>query len=122
MRDYRRKPFRVMLAVGVEQRRTVEKEESGPSDAERAGGVDLDKIDLPRRVGTEPLVVKPQGIGGGIERLLGDGGIQTGRRPERQQRAIDLLAERRVVIVGDQDEVAGRSGDEASGDGAILVR
>ena len=32
------------------------------------------------------------------------------------------LAERRVVVVGDQHEIAGRSGDEVPGDGAGLVR
>ena len=122
MRDHRRQPVRVMLAVGAEQRRTIEEEESGPGDAERAGGVDLDEIDLPRRIRAEPLVVVPQGIGGGVEGLRADGGVEAGRRPERQQRAIDLLANGRVVVVGDQHEIAGRSGDEVPGDGAMLFR
>ena len=46
-------------------------------------------------------------------------GSRLGARPERQQRAIDLLAQRRVVVVGDQHEIAGRSGDEVPGDGAV---
>src|SRR5215216_1214989 len=122
MRDYRRQPFWIVFAVGAEQRRTVQEEESGPGDAERTGGVNLDEIDLPRRIRAECLVVVMQGTCGGFEGLLGDGGVETRRRPERQQRAIDLPAERRVVVVGDEYEITGGSGDEAPGDGAVLGR
>ena len=78
MRNHRRQPLRVVLPVGAEQCRAVEKEEPGPGDAERAGGIDLDEIDLPRRIRAEPLVVEPQGTGGGIERLLAMAGSRLG--------------------------------------------
>src|SRR5215216_4057812 len=116
MRDDRRQPFRIVFAVGAEQRRTVEEEESGPGDAERAGGIDLDQIDLPRRIRAESLVVITEGLSGGLEGLLTDGEVEARRRPECQQRAIDLLAERRVVVVGDQHKIAGWSCDEVPDD------